>query len=55
MSLCIIFNQAKFDFGQIIAIAVITKLPFTLTKVNVDNLRSLSYKLERQKILSKVK
>ncbi len=55
MSLCIIFNQAKFDQAESQAIAVITRLPFTLTKVNVDNLRSLSYKVERKKILSKVK
>jgi phenylacetate-coenzyme A ligase PaaK-like adenylate-forming protein len=35
------FKRAKFDQSQIIAIAVITRLPFALKKVNVDNLRSL--------------
>jgi hypothetical protein len=40
-SLSKFFNQAKFVQSQIIAIAVITRLPFALKKVNVDNLRSL--------------
>jgi transcriptional regulatory protein LevR len=40
-SLSKFLNQAEFLQNQIIAIAVITRLPFALKKVNVDNLRSL--------------